>query len=202
MRVFVKVICALFFSVYFHSRGWQKIFRSRTSTSTYFFSLLIINDKSSVYCEMLSCFCPHGRVIPLSLPSATTFFIMYVRASPTMRNRFGASAHPCLTLRSTLNAMLGLPFKLTEGDVFLKSNPTHLMNLALTFILCIVICLRKIYLQENRWLLWCFGQCKISCVKTMLSKMNRSGRNVVCSRLITLRKIGWNLSSRALAKIL
>ena len=38
-----------------------KTFRRRTSSSTYFFSPLTINDELSAYYEMLYCFSPHAR---------------------------------------------------------------------------------------------------------------------------------------------
>ena len=78
-------------------------------------------------------------MIPLSLPSATAFLIVCVSVSPTIRNRYGEIGHPCLTPLSTLKVRLGLPFKLTAAIVFLNNNRTHLMNLSLIFILCIVL---------------------------------------------------------------
>ena len=131
---------------------------------------------------MLCYFLPPDKVILLIRLSAIALVISCVSASPTMRKKYGARGHPCLTPLSTLKLPLGHPLRLTVAEALPKSNLTHLMNSSLTPILLMV---RKKNLQETlsyafeksnlRKTVSClevFSQCKVSWVRTMLSRIN------------------------------
>ena len=100
----------------------------RTSSSTYRFLPLTMKEKSSAYSEMLYYFFYPGKVIPLILRSDTALVIKWVRASPTMRKRYGARGHPCLTPLYTIKLLLELPFRYTIAVVIPNKISTHMVN--------------------------------------------------------------------------
>ena len=92
------------------------------------------------------------------------------------------------------------PIQIYRSRRVFENSPTHLMNLALIFIVCIVLnkkfhetlsyALEKSNFKKTINCFDVLAQCKVSCVKTILSKMKRSGRNDVYYGLITSHKIG------------
>lgn len=88
-----------------------KTLSSPTNSLTYQIFPLIINNKSSAYCDLFCCLFPHGREIPLSLPFVTAFQMVCVRASPTMKKRYDARGQHCLTSLSILKLEPGLTLR-------------------------------------------------------------------------------------------
>ena len=189
-----------------------KTLSRRASSSTYFFSPLTINEESSAYCEMFCSLSPPGREISLSLPSKMSLVISWVRASPTIRKKYGTRGHPYLTPLSTLKLPLGLSFRLTAAVALPKMNLTHLVKSSLTPILLIVwnknLKETLLYAFENYSLRKTVGcledlvQCKVSWIKTILSNINLRDRNAVCSGLMMSLSMSWSLNWRVLVKIL
>ena len=104
----------------------------------------------------------------------------------------------------------GVPLRFTAAIAFPKSNLTHVINF-FTYAHCfhsmkkktpdiLSYALEKSSFRNTVGCLDCLAQYKLSWVSTMLSSINRSGKNAVCSGLITSPSIGCSLVRRVLAK--